>query len=235
MRVEGREGPNWLLWGLVIISLALHGMILADMAGLFHPQKTEYIELEVRSEQRPIERVIPVPQRRPRQIRNPQVPSAKRVRPMSVQNVITKPVMLKVTHLPSPIAKTIGMPEPHELEVPRIFSYSPLPTQKRNVPAPEANITSYGSVDNYLRMVLMRIEQHKKYPVVARKRHMEGRVRVRFIIGPNGMLRSIRVVEKSRYSVLDEAAVRAVMEAAPFPEPPKGLMPLEVYIVFELM
>ena len=44
---------------------------------------------------------------------------------------------------------------------------------------------------------------------------------------------------KSRYSVLDRAAIKAVMDSAPFPEPPKEIfarpVPLEVSIVFELM
>ena len=239
MRAQVSERPNWLLWGLVIISLAVHAMILADMAGLFHPRKTEYIELEMHSEQRPIGRIIPVPPRHPRQVRALKVPGAKSIRPMSVQNVIAKPVMPKVAPTPSAVTEPIGVPERPEVEVPRIFSYSPLPTQDSVVPAPNTGVTSYGSAENYLSMVRMRIERHKKYPIIARKRHMEGRVRLRFIIGPDGRVRSMKVVGKSRYSVLDKAAVRAVMDSAPFPEPPKDLfagpVPLEVSIVFELM
>ena len=239
MRAQVSERPNWLLWGLVIISLAVHAMILADVAGLFHPRKTEYIELEMHSEQRPIGRVIPVPPRHPRQVRALKVPGAKTVRPVPVQNVIAKPVMPKVAPTPSAVTEPIGLPERPEVEMPRIFSYSPLPTQDSVVPAPNAGVTSYGSAENYLSMVRMRIERHKKYPIVARKRHMEGRVRLRFIIGPDGRVRSMKVVGKSRYSVLDKAAVRAVMDSAPFPEPPKDLfagpVPLEVSIVFELM
>jgi len=239
VRAQVSERPNWLLWGLVIISLAVHAMILADMAGLFHPRKTEYIELEMHSEQRPVGRLIPVPPRHPRKVRALKVPGAKTVRPVPVQNVIAKPVMPKVAPTPSAVTEPIGLPERPEVEMPRIFSYSPLPTQDSVVPAPNAGVTSYGSAENYLSMVRMRIERHKKYPIVARKRHMEGRVRLRFIIGPDGRVRSMKVVGKSRYSVLDKAAVRAVMDSAPFPEPPKDLfagpVPLEVSIVFELM
>ncbi len=51
--------------------------------------------------------------------------------------------------------------------------------------------------------------------------------------------RSIRVVEKSRYSVLDKAAVKAPMDFAPFPKSSKDLfagpVPLAISIVFELM
>ena len=76
-------------------------------------------------------------------------------------------------------------------------------------------------------------------PFIARKQHMEGRVRLRFIIGPDGRVRSMNVVGKSRYSVLDRAAIKALMDSAPFPEPPKEIfarpVPLEVSIVFELM
>ena len=76
-------------------------------------------------------------------------------------------------------------------------------------------------------------------PFIARKQHMEGRVKLRFIVRPDGRVRSVKVVGKSRYLVLDRAAVKAVMASAPFPEPPKelfaGPVPLEVSIVFELM
>ena len=240
MRAQVSERPNWLLWGLVIISLAVHAMILADMAGLFHPRKTEYIELEMHSEQRPVGRLIPVPPRHPRQVRALKVPGAKTVRPVPVQNVIAKPVMPKVAPTPSAVTEPIGLPERPDLKVAKVFSYSPLPTRESVVPGPtRTGVASYGSAENYLSMVRMRIERHKKYPIIARKRHMEGRVRLRFIIGPDGRVSGMKVVGKSRYSVLDRAAVKAVTDSAPFPEPPKDLfagpVPLEVSIVFELM
>ena len=61
---------------------------------------------------------------------------------------------------------------------------------------------------------------------------------VRFTITTRGELRSLEVRTSSRTKALDEAAMEAVRNAAPFPAPPrhlfKGDIPLELAIVFEL-
>ncbi len=84
------------------------------------------------------------------------------------------------------------------------------------------------------------IEQKKHYPLSARQRHLEGRVQLVFTINANGQVSSVRVIQGSRFSMLDDAAVAAVRNAAPFPPPPKGGMfgqslDLKIWIAFELI
>lgn len=61
------------------------------------------------------------------------------------------------------------------------------------------------------------IAANQKYPDLARKRHIQGKVPVEFIVQPDGSLTDVRVVQKHG-SGLDEEAVRLI-KAAPKWEP----------------
>jgi len=96
----------------------------------------------------------------------------------------------------------------------------------------------FATAQNYLEMVRLKIERHKKYPDLARVRNIEGRVTIRFVITPDGAVRQLEITRHSRNKDLDAAALRAVQAAAPFSKPPRrffeGEIPLELTIVFEL-
>ena len=101
-----------------------------------------------------------------------------------------------------------------------------------------ADAGAFGTARDYLDMVRLRIESKKKYPAPARARQIEGRVTVRFTIGRNGGVREVKIAKSSRFAMLDDAALRAVRTASPFPRPPGHLfqeeIPLEITILFEL-
>lgn len=61
------------------------------------------------------------------------------------------------------------------------------------------------------------IAENQKYPDLARKRHIQGKVPVEFTVQPDGSLTDIRVIQKHG-SGLDEEAVR-LLKAAPKWEP----------------
>ena len=67
---------------------------------------------------------------------------------------------------------------------------------------------------------------------------MEGQVKLRFSIEPNGSVHEVQVVQSSGYSSLDRAAIEAVQKAAPFPGFPRQLseqmLSVEIAIVFHL-
>jgi len=96
----------------------------------------------------------------------------------------------------------------------------------------------YATADRYIEMVLLRIERHKIYPRNARVRQVEGDVTVRFIITPEGDVKTVEVVKTSGDKSLDRAALAAVKGAAPFPRASerlfKGEIPLELILGFEL-
>lgn len=59
------------------------------------------------------------------------------------------------------------------------------------------------------------------YPDAARRRHLHGDVMLTVVLGMDGHVRDVRVNRSSGYRVLDEAAIRIVHLAAPFPGIPQ--------------
>jgi protein TonB len=105
--------------------------------------------------------------------------------------------------------------------------------------ASAATSSVYGSSTDYFSMVRMMIENHKQYPYAARKRQIEGRVVLRFVIDSDGSAKELSVIGSSNYQILDEAALRAVRDSSPFPGPPekffKGPVTLEICLIFKLI
>ncbi|MDI6854470.1 MAG: TonB family protein [Deltaproteobacteria bacterium] len=91
----------------------------------------------------------------------------------------------------------------------------------------------------YLGLVRARILAHRRYPPLARARHLEGVVRLRFTLSNTGALsQGVQIVKPSGVDVLDEQASQCVLAAAPFPPfPPelhKNSLTVEVPIVYQL-
>jgi periplasmic protein TonB len=55
-----------------------------------------------------------------------------------------------------------------------------------------------------------------------------GRAVVAFNLSPDGRLRSVRISRSSGSPALDQAVLKTVRRAAPFPKPPKGLKPAQL-------
>ncbi|MGB9715346.1 MAG: energy transducer TonB [Thermodesulfovibrionales bacterium] len=62
------------------------------------------------------------------------------------------------------------------------------------------------------------IENAKTYPLLARKRGMEGTVIVSFKIDRKGLPYDIKILKSSGYKILDEEVQRMLRKASPFPE-----------------
>ncbi len=92
-------------------------------------------------------------------------------------------------------------------------------------PGVEADLSSYIASAN------ARIAAHKHYPELAEQRGIEGKVTVRFVIDQTGAVTSTTVAH-SVDPLLDDAAIDAVKEAAPFPRQLAG--PREVNLEFRL-
>jgi TonB family protein len=93
--------------------------------------------------------------------------------------------------------------------------------------------------DTYLMIVRAKIEQHKIYPRGAKLRQIKGTVVIHFIITLEGIIKGVDVAQSSGFTVLDQAGLKAVKDASPFPKPPKDFfqtpVSIEVPIVFELI
>ena len=60
------------------------------------------------------------------------------------------------------------------------------------------------------------INQHKRYPYLARKQRREGRVKLNFVMHPDGKVTDVAIVQSSDFTVLDNAAKQAVEAISPF-------------------
>jgi protein TonB len=78
-----------------------------------------------------------------------------------------------------------------------------------------------------------RIRQHRRYPELARRRRLEGTVVVAFRVGEKGEVTNARV-KRGVDEILDEAALDAVIKAAPLPAPLATDGELEVDLHFTL-
>jgi periplasmic protein TonB len=78
-----------------------------------------------------------------------------------------------------------------------------------------------------------RIRQQRRYPELARRRHIEGTVSVLFRVAADGAVTGLRV-KQSADELLDEAALEAVRAAAPLPAALSQDGELEVLLQFYL-
>ncbi len=224
MQPVNKNRPNWLLRGLLIVSLAVHLVVLVYIADIYNAPQLVFIELALRNISKPFGRDIPRPPIRPKPIVKPH-----EVNPLSVNRPIPQFKPLKIdsfdSSLPDSIAETLSVPE--IASTPREFGK-----------ISDSNIADYTSPRDYLEMVRNTIQRHKQYPQRARSRQVEGRVTLQFVIHPDGTLQNATVIKSSRHEVLDEAALQALQRSAPFQPPPqrffKGPVPVQITIAFEL-
>jgi len=218
--------PNYLFIGLLFISFAFHYVIFIQIVDIYRSSNTTYIELTVQNESKPVVRSIPRPRIKQSQ---PKIynSSIQNIQPRSIPNLSIDPVN-PIQH--DPLSETIDTPK-----MPTVPNYSGFHAETWN---PQGIFGDFISRNDYHEMLRNRIESNKKYPSIAKRRHLEGRVKVRLSIDANGMIETVTIAKSSGYKILDNAAVESVKNSSPFPPPPENLfrVPLliELTIVFEL-
>lgn len=85
----------------------------------------------------------------------------------------------------------------------------------------------------YVELVRARIEERRRYPSMARRRRIEGDVRVRLEVDPSGRLEAVRALDAAS-RILVGPTLEAVERAGPFPAPPEGLGAIEVSVRYQL-
>ena len=83
-----------------------------------------------------------------------------------------------------------------------------------------ARSASGSELQNFRSRLLRHIEQYRRYPEEARRASIEGVTQVHFVMDHDGRVISIWIESSSGSMLLDDAAVAAVMRAAPLPAPP---------------
>jgi periplasmic protein TonB len=89
----------------------------------------------------------------------------------------------------------------------------------------------------YLAGFRQRLQKSLIYPLVARRRGLEGRVEIELVLEPSGRVRDVAVVLSSSYALLDDAAVEAVKSIPPEPLPMQAkrqTLRVRLPVVFQL-
>ncbi|GAB6905800.1 conserved hypothetical protein [Desulfosarcina cetonica] len=225
------QGPNWLLRGLVIVSVAIHAVLCIHFAGIYRTRAISYIEMTLKNVVQPAARTIPRPRLRPK-MPEPQN-QVKQIRAVARPVPRFKPLAMAPVNSNLPDTLMEGIQAPDIPQTPGVDSAAWTATPQAGLAAGD-----YMTTTSYLDMVRLKIESRKRYPEAAKARSIEGRVTIRFVLSSDGSIRDLAVTKGTRNSSLNMAALDAVERAAPFPRPPanlfKGDLPLELTIVFEL-
>ncbi|GIX30883.1 MAG: hypothetical protein KatS3mg124_1355 [Porticoccaceae bacterium] len=88
---------------------------------------------------------------------------------------------------------------------------------------PEISVEAILAQQDYATRVIRKIYREVKFPRRAVERGLEGSVRARITLDRDGRLLAVETVEGSGEPLLDEAALDAIRDAAPFPAMPEGI------------
>ena len=168
------------------------------------------------------------------------------------QNVPPK----NVPAIPAPVPKPVPQPEPETLPTP---AESPeVPDEPDTTPeadvsnddatapgepsdeAADGQSTAAESVHvydakaaAYKSYALGRIASKKTYPYRARSNGLEGRVRIRIVINPDGSLAHMDILEPSEHDILNNACLTAIKKAAPFKKMSAGMTAMTLSFVMD--
>jgi protein TonB len=223
-----KEKTNWLLVGLIAVSLLFHAGLFFHSSGKFIFKRPSYIEISVLNDVKPQARDIPRPQVH-------QKKSAPRQFQPDIQSDILRSEMAPAYKNANEIIAPAPVQPASEEYIPKDMK---LDIHEFSLPE-IATTGGFGSRMDYLDMVRLKIESRKEYPKSSQQRNIEGKVVVEFVISANGSVSALKVVNGSGDKDLDQAAILAVQKAAPFSSPPgkffNGPVRVKVQIMFELL
>jgi len=232
---EKKKRPNLLLHGFILLSLGIHILVFFHVAGIYERQAISYIELSMYQISKPNVRVIPMP----------------RMREKAPEVSVGKIVQVKKFHVPNikiDVVENYKIDQSYEkINLPQLPDYMntagfsvpglKIQSQVTDIQVHEEHI-EFTSAKEYFEMLTLRIDYFKSYPEFAKFRHIQGRVKVEFVLNRDGSLSGIKIIKSSRHKKLDQAALEAVSKASPFPRPPLYIfippVRLQISIQFEL-
>jgi protein TonB len=232
-----------LLWALVL-SLAVHTVTLILLPGFSFSHVIKITEpLTVELQQLP-----PPPKSEPEQPKPPQ-PEKPKPEPPKLEKIAPKPIPPRletpaaVTAPPAPIEappppsaavppKTPS-PQPAVIAVEQKASEPPPAfTAPTPPPATETSEDSLGEIRAaYGRLLRDEFSKHTKYPAVAALKGWEGKVRLRLQVDKEGnVIGTPEVVEGSGHKMLDDDAVKTILNISPLPIPPSQLLAKPIFV-----
>lgn len=104
----------------------------------------------------------------------------------------------------------------------------PVPQPPSDSPPAAPQRASVSDTDDaqalWISKVMVRLARYEDYPEDARRRNIQGVVKVRFVVDASGRVLSQEVVGSSGNRSLDRAALRQIRRAQPLPKPPEEML-----------
>jgi len=248
---ETHNRANWLLRGLIVFSLVLHGLLFSYLTDIFRPRSLHFIELDLKAAEERPKRHIPRPRMRPRTLPAPRIPERIRTAAPPPPAALPRPAPAaspQVTVPPPPSAPKLTAPAVKGVDVAK---WKPAPTPAPPPPNPTASSSAPVSapsgpsdvsesqdlvtIEVYKAQVRQKVVAGTVYPPRARKAGIEGQAVVALNIKADGGLQRVEIAQSAGSRILDAAALKAVKKAAPFPRPPGGSLNVTIPIAFKLI
>ncbi|MGE4267298.1 MAG: TonB family protein [Deferribacterales bacterium] len=214
-------------------SVAIHGLLLgalfyaSTITGLVPEPETQVIDLSAYFKETapppPVQEVLP-PAPEPVQQQKTEAPAPVVPKPVQKQIAKPKPVENKVFEsVNSAAVAEAAIPAAPPAQEPAAPAPAVQTAAATAVPvsapvsAPVAQAAAKPSFDYsaYQSTLSSRLEKNKTYPMMARRRGMEGIVKMKLVISPSGALLNSEIVSSSGYDILDSEAMKLVRSVFP--------------------
>ncbi len=225
-KIGAGEG-KLLFLAIFLLSLVLHLWMLQNRIEISHRIEVSQVTpsvTKIRLKEVRLPKVSPTPVPQPAQKPAPKVPKrVEKQKPVKQKAPIRrkKPVPVKKSTPPKTVSKPVQTPVKKAVSAPATKKTPAKSAKPRPAaPSPQAPRKLKNA---YLAELLQAIESRKFYPKIAKRRGMEGVVKVRFVLQKDGRIEKIAVAEGSGYGVLDRAALKTVASIGAFKPIPEAL------------
>lgn len=202
------------------ISLLIHASLFAMFIDFEQqkPEKKEVVVLNMNMIQNisQKEQIQETPQQVEKEIaKEPEIEKQiKEIKPEPVKEVIKK--VKKEIIKPKIEPKKEIAKEPKKEEIKELVEN--IPTTKEIIQTPKKTEPQENYeqkyIDENLASIIAAIKKYKKYPLQAKKRGMIGKVLVKCTIKTDGKLENIKIIEASKYELLDENSIEILQIAS---------------------
>lgn len=239
------EDGNRAIGIALLLSIALHGLLLFALAGLREAQQSRSLAREPIAARllRPrIEPVTPsVPQLAPQEPRKPVRPPEPKPAPKAGHAAEPAPTQPPQTASAESAAPVIAMaPAVSAPPASPAAAVAPAPVARAETgPAASAsNALDAGTLAQYRLAIISAAKLYKRYPRAALDNNWQGKVEIRMAIGANGAIAGLSVRTSAGHAVLDQQALEMIERAkamSPIPPALRGReFVVDIPVIFSL-
>jgi len=213
------------------VVLGIHALAIALALNWHAPPPPELPPQTMMVELAPVPEVAPPPP--PKVITPPTPPTPVEELPLPKLAEAPKPTIVIPKHekpkpkpKPQP-PKPEKKPEPPQETPPseKVVDTAPAKDSAPKAPVAQPQLASNSNaLPNWQSDLLRHLAKFKRYPEDARRRGMQGVVRLRFVVDGSGNVLSYSIVGDSGSAALDRATLEMMRRAQPLPAPPKELL-----------